>query len=313
MSSDEIENFDFEKVLEEYLLDTRGVKASVGRIGRYYPSAIGFCMRKQYLDRFLEYDFDLSTLKVFFGGDVFQDNVVDEVLRWKYQHSKRVKHVVERSLTIVLENGDHDVIISGRADELLVLEDGREIIPIEVKSVGNGIRYKKEPSESHVFQLVFYMMAYDSPYGYLVYGERAFDPKKNADKIVTKTFKVTKEQKKKYWQILKKRVIELDNYLRNGIVPPAEATKTASKSWMCKYCPHVGTCVFLSDTGEIEIDYGKIKKTQEAFRGYEREINSSRQKEGQQRLNEYEVARKFERGNEAESSHKRATTRHSSG
>lgn len=241
-------DFEFEKIYERYLFNTRGRGGHrKKRIGSYYSSTIGNCFRKEFLNFYRKTSLSLRSQKVFHGGDLFQDHFVDEVLHWQYGD----KHVAERSFTLLLEDGDDRVFIRGRVDGMVYMKEKTQDVPIEIKSQYGYLSKKSKPSWWHVFQLYTYMMAFGSDHGYFIYGERAFNPSEYAP-YVTKTFRVDFEESK--WSELKARVWYLHRCLKNNVLPVAEGRQNKEIKRLCKYCQHRTICEFCPSENEIELD-----------------------------------------------------------
>ncbi len=228
-----LEDVDVRGIIEEYLTEDSRPK----RIGVYYPSEIGMCMRRSYYSYFITKPTEPAALRIFALG-----NNVHEFIAKALKDSKKLTKVEEEK-PIKIEYKDNEAIfaIYGRIDDYIETKEGKKII-IEAKSTGD-ITKVNEPDPKHKMQICLYLGAHEADYGLLVYAD-----KKNLD---IRQFKV--EYNKDEYEKVIHRFKDLDYHLRNKILPPAEYYFDNKKVWECKYCPYYKECMqALADANSLK-------------------------------------------------------------
>ncbi len=223
-SKSDIMDVDIGKVIDEYLDE----EAKPKRIGAYFPSEIGMCIRRSYYSYTQPKPVEKAALRIFALGNnvhVF----ITEVLK---SSGEFVSVEDEKSVKIEHSDGNASFSIYGRIDDYVVTKNGGKKIIIEAKSVGDISRVT-EPDPKHVMQLTLYQAAMESDYGILVYAD-----KKNLD---IKQFRVDFDENT-YNKIIS-RFKDLDLHLRMKKLPPAEYYFDNKKVWECKYCPYFKECM----------------------------------------------------------------------
>ena len=212
---------DFNKLIDQHI--TREYKPK--KIGNYYPSEIGRCMRKIWYSYMRPQDVEPDLRKVFEVGHIMHDFVVD-VLK-----SEKTHDVELLKAEMPLKFHTDYFTISGRVDDLILLKiDGRMIL-VEVKSTRN-ISMVKRAEPSHTMQLQFYMLASGVHNGIILYIDKT--------NLNTKIFEI-KFDEEEGTKILK-RFEELHNYLVENELPFAEAKQMYDMNWMCRYCEYKSKC-----------------------------------------------------------------------
>jgi len=174
------------------------------RIGRYYPSEIGYCLRKVYMSYLKPQQFDDNVLRIFKIGDIYHDYAAT-LLEGKS----------EEPFELIFDGFS----IGGRVDFL------RESDVIEFKTT-KSLKYVTEPQKAHVFQLMTYLKFFNMSHGFLVYIEKST--------LKAKTFKILFD--KEVYDEAIGRVKMLHGSLESGIEPLPEV------SWACRYCPYKKDC-----------------------------------------------------------------------
>lgn len=227
-------------VIEQESLDLQAVFSSCLReknrtpkrtVGEYWPSQLFVCMRKQYYSMFMEEKHSEAQLKMFEAGNLFHEFLANLLSEWGEINKVRVlKEVPIR----IPHHESTDIVVSGRADDLILLEDGSRRYLVEVKTtkniewlVGKGLLPKRE----HLAQLNFYLRAYPNSRGILLYVDRST--------LKMRQFDVVFDQQL-YKQIMD-RVKILHGYVSRRILPPPEAKETGQE-WMCKECYFTEVC-----------------------------------------------------------------------
>ena len=218
--------FDFARLAERYV--AREPKKR--RPHSYYASELPGCLRAVYYSHVARREFPADKLLLFKAGDQAHW-FVRSVLKWA-----GLLVEAERSISIV--DPVTDVEVTGRLDDLLVVETGSEgqdsgQAVVEVKSVARGgLGYLSEARRSHVMQLMPYIRAVSARVGFVVYVER--------DSYASKTFRVDYDPD--ILRAVLARAVEVDLAIRSGTPPPAEARLDPAESWRCRGCLYADMC-----------------------------------------------------------------------
>ncbi|MBN2042665.1 MAG: CRISPR-associated protein Cas4 [Candidatus Aenigmarchaeota archaeon] len=194
-------------------------------VGRYYPSEIGGCLRKVWFSYRFPKDVDPEVIKIFHLGNMIHDFVAEVM---KSEKNPEVTLVGEE-VPFTIEDGDFT--ISGRIDDIVMLEGEDEKILVEVKST-KMTDILDGPKDEHVMQLQLYMYAMKIFRGIVLYIEK--------NTLKTKEFEVKYDQNSV--NEVMKRFRALHANLKAETVPPAEAKENPDKRWMCKYCDYLEEC-----------------------------------------------------------------------
>lgn len=212
---------DFDKMVTRHIeREQRGKK-----IGRYYPSEAGSCVRKAWYSYKFPQEIQPELLKIFEVGNIMHGFVV-EVL--KSEKNKDVE-LLQSELPLRIERKNYT--ISGRVDDLvLVKESGRKVL-IEVKST-KSLQFTEKPGPSHVMQLLLYMYATEIHDGIILY----IDKNNLQSRVFPVEFSLEEVEK------IMNRFDALHESLVSGSLPEAEAKQRAGMGWMCKFCEYAGKC-----------------------------------------------------------------------
>ncbi len=221
---DKIIDIDVGEIIDEYLNEESRPK----KVGAYYPSEIGMCIRRSYYSYVLPKPTERAALRIFALG-----NNVHSFLAAALKDSKEFSLVEEEKPIKIEYNEDGaSFTIYGRIDDYVVTRATNKKIIIEAKSVGDISRVE-EPDPKHVMQIMLYLNAEQADYGLLVYAD-----KKN---LAIRQFRVD------YDNGLHKKTMtrfkDLDYHLKNKKLPPAEYYFDTKKVWECKYCPYFNECM----------------------------------------------------------------------
>ena len=219
----EIEYFD--KIMDKYIKSETWKR----KIGRYYPSEVGSCMRKIFYNILIPKDKDPKLQKVFAVGTIIH-NFIAEVI--KSDKTADEVHYIADELPFLLERDGY--VISGRIDDLFILRHGTKIMLTEVKSTKNieWIKTKNKPSENHKDQLTLYMYAMGISNGTILYVEK--------NTLDTAIFEVEYDAER-VKKILKK-FDDIHYHLSNHILPPKEAQENKDMQWQCRFCEFRKEC-----------------------------------------------------------------------
>jgi CRISPR-associated exonuclease Cas4 len=238
------------KMISEYITKKRNPKT----IGRYYPSEIGYCLRKNYYSYFIETNYDDETRRIFEVGNILH-SFIYSVFKNNKNHNGEIEYVQNEKAFIsaydfrdtTFEGGWQSFLISGRADDILLInnrEDGKEDkYVVEVKTV-KDLFYINEPSYPHKLQLQYYLRILSAENknikGILLYIQK--------DNLDIKTFEL-KFDKETYIEIIH-RVKQLDSYLKKLELPPKEAANDSNMKWQCGFCQYAKQCAADENSGK---------------------------------------------------------------
>ncbi|MEM0097240.1 MAG: PD-(D/E)XK nuclease family protein [Conexivisphaerales archaeon] len=186
--------------------------------GTYYPSYLGYCLRKQYYIYVVGERATPENLAVLMTGQG-----VHEIVARAFSESSTVESIEEK---ITLSFTDK-IKLSGRVDIIIVDIDNKRYV-IEVKSAS---RIPDRPYESHLLQLEIYLHSLNINDGFVLYwnkrsGEvRAFAVGKN-NEWLSKIYE---------------RAAMLDYHICMAQLPPAESYLNG-KVWECRRCPYLQEC-----------------------------------------------------------------------
>lgn len=212
---------DFNKMIDRYLFREQSPK----KMGRYYPSEIGSCLRKIWYSYRFPQTVEPQLLKIFELGNILHDFVV------KVMQSDKNPDVELLQFEIPLKMEIEDFVISGRVDDLLLLKsDGKHVL-VEVKSC-KSTTFIREAQPHHAMQLQFYMHATGVHNGVLLYIDKST--------LESKVFTLPYNPVTASSIIL--RFKNLHTALVQNALPQPEAKNDAHMSWMCGYCEYRDRC-----------------------------------------------------------------------
>ena len=210
---------DFNILIDNYL----SKKFKPKPIGRYYPSGIGDCLRKQWFSYKFPQEHDKELIKIFATGNMFHDFITDVLKSEKNNHIK----LIDSELPLIIKR--NNFIISGRIDNLVLLKVDNKKILVEVKSCKS---LPQDPKPENIMQLQFYMYATRVWDGALVYVQK--------DNLQTKTFHIRCKKETAYR--IMQRFEDLHNFLTKNQIPKPEAKLKPKMKFMCTYCPYKEKC-----------------------------------------------------------------------
>ncbi len=200
-------------------------------LGEYWPSQIYSCLRKQYYSFYGDEVFGDDALRNFEAGNAYHDLIARTLQKWGNTTGARV----QTEVPIRIPHRDHpEIVFSGRADDIILIEKERRRFILEVKTTTNLVQKLRDnniPRREHLAQLNLYLRAYPYSSGILMYVDRA----------TLKTHQFDLEFEQHIYDETMKRVAALHNYLKESRLPPPEAKESGSV-WMCRYCSFLGLC-----------------------------------------------------------------------
>lgn len=203
-----------ERLVNEALDEHLKRKEEEYEVGRYYPSVLPQCLRRQYWHYVERAPPTAEALRAFKVG-VFIHALIAEAL---IRHGVEVE--VEPELKLDLGFGQ----LRGRADLLIVHTEGGDYA-IEVKSCA---RLPSKPYPEHVQQLNSYLGMLKLPKGFLLY------VKKTA--LQLRVFNVSFSEQ--LFSELIERARKLHQYLSSQELPPPERLG----SFECEHCEYMLKC-----------------------------------------------------------------------
>lgn len=204
---------DFDKLIDNHL--ARGV--SFKKIGRYYPSEIGSCLRKVWYSYKDPQPVDTPLIRIFQAGNMLH-TFIEEVIK-----SKKNPEITLLQSEMPIKFEHDDFLISGRIDNLVLVKIENKKVLVEVKSC----KYlPKEFKKEHEMQLQLYLGAVGVKNGLLLYVQK--------DNLQTVSFEI-KHNSEKTQKILERFSLLHFSLIQNRI-PTAEARHNPEQAWMCDYC-----------------------------------------------------------------------------
>jgi CRISPR/Cas system-associated exonuclease Cas4 (RecB family) len=210
---------DFNKMIDSHLARELYYK----KIGRYYPSEIGGCLRKTWYSYKKPKPTDTALIRVFEAGNILHE-FVEKVIR---SEKNPEVELLETEMPVKLEQ--KNFIISGRIDNLILAKIENKKMLVEIKSC----KYlPKELKQEHESQLQLYMHASSVHDGVLLYIQK--------DNLQTKWFNISYDTEK--MKEILKRFDDLHLSLTQDKIPEAEARHDPDKDWLCEKCPWKEEC-----------------------------------------------------------------------
>lgn len=210
---------DFNKLIDKHLIREHKPK----KIGRYYPSEIGSCIRKVWYSYKKPKEIKAELLRIFEAGNMLHEFIAEVI------SSEKNPEVELLQQEMPIEVKEKSFIISGRVDNLVLVRIDNEEVLVEVKSTKF---LREEPQKQHIMQLQFYMYSTGIHKGMVLYIQK--------DNLQTRWFDI-KYDKKQVARIIEK-FKTLDKFLKQNKLPEAEAKLNTEMNWMCKYCDYKDDC-----------------------------------------------------------------------
>jgi CRISPR-associated exonuclease Cas4 len=211
----------FNEMIERYLYR----EVSQKKIGRYYPSEIGRCLRNLFYSYKYPLEIKPRLLKIFEIGNILHDFVVRVLKSDKNPEVELIKY------EFPIEIDMKDFVISGRVDDLILLKTDNRKVLVEVKSC-RDVRSVEKPQNHHVIQLQFYMHATGIKNGLLLYIDK--------NTLESKVFPV--EYDEVWSNLIVERFRILHECLTKNTLPKPEAKMIEELKWMCMFCEYKEKC-----------------------------------------------------------------------
>jgi len=212
---------DFNKLTDSHLEKENKPK----EIGRYYPSQIGTCLRKQWYSFKFPEETPPALVKIFAIGNIIHDFVVEVLGSDKNPDIELIE-----SESPFKEQVD-DFLISGRIDNLILVKPSGKHVLVEVKSA-KSLDYINEPPHYNVMQLQLYMHFTKIHDGILLFVDKT--------NLRRKTFTIPYNEKMA--EEIINRFRKLHKNLKEDILPDPEAREVQKTLWMCRFCEYKEKC-----------------------------------------------------------------------
>lgn len=205
------------------------------RTGRYPASSFGWCLRKTYFRRTAKSGMERmyldNALKMGVGeglhqvlqdklGRIFPDSVIEITIpKLRVTPAEAMKYTGEATFTSPVE-------VSGRADLLLVLPDGRSGV-FEVKSGKPELLQEASPKWSHRLQNGVYWRGLPAVevYGYIYFDRTSFRYRIHEEK-----------EPEAMWREVLRLINIVEKHVKSGTVPDLETDKCLKICKSCEYC-----------------------------------------------------------------------------
>jgi CRISPR/Cas system-associated exonuclease Cas4 (RecB family) len=213
--------FDFDKLLEKHIAREHKPK----KIGKYYPSEVGNCLRKVWYSYKYPQEIDIDKQKIFEVGNMIHAFVIDVLKSTKNESVKLLKYEFPFDMRI------DKFQVSGRVDDLLLLRVENKKLLVEVKSCKN-VEAIKKPHFNHRLQLQFYMYATGVHDGAMLYVDK--------NNLKSKVFPVDFNRQEAEKVVERFRLLHA--CLVSNKLPVAEARQNDELRSLCRYCEYKAKC-----------------------------------------------------------------------
>jgi len=213
--------FDFDKLLEKHIAREHKPK----KIGKYYPSEVGNCLRKVWYSYKYPQEIDINKQKIFEVGNMIHAFVIDVLKNTRNEKIKLLKSELPFDMRI------DKFQVSGRVDDLLLLKVENKKLLVEVKSCKN-VEAVKKPHFNHKLQLQFYMYATGVHDGAMLYIDK--------NNLKSKVFPVDFDRQEA--EKIVERFKLLHTSLLSNKLPPAEGMENEEMKGFCRYCEYGDKC-----------------------------------------------------------------------
>ncbi|BBG27505.1 PD-(D/E)XK nuclease family protein [Sulfuracidifex tepidarius] len=197
--------------------------------GEYWPSQIWNCVRKQYYDRMYPVSIGYESTRFTVLGSALHELIADLL-----KEEQGINVISEVPIRIP-HPSNSEIVFSGRADDIIIIQFTKERYIVEVKSVDDlqdKLRKGFLPKLEHRAQLNMYLRAYPRSHGILLYVDRSnFEMEEIPMNFDQDLYNKTLERSE-----------SLHGYLLKRETPPPEAKQNQDMSWQCKYCVHKARC-----------------------------------------------------------------------
>jgi len=214
-------SIDFDKVIDAHLKRENRPKG----VGRYYPSEVGSCLRKVWYSYMFPSEVEPDLVKIFEIGNIVHDFIVKVLKSEKSPDVKLLKSEFPFKVNV------DDFVISGRVDNLILVQSSGEVFLVEVKST-KDLKYVKEAAPHNIVQLQLYMHFTGVHKGLLLYVDKG--------NLKTRSFEIP------YSEAEVNKILDrfraLHKSLKDDKLPEAEARSHEEINWMCKYCEYRDRC-----------------------------------------------------------------------
>lgn len=213
---------DFDKLIDQYLYREKYQQ----KIGWYYPSQIGQCMRKVWLGFKEPKETEPELIKVFHSGNIIHEFIT------KVLESDKTPDIKLLETEIPFKVERKGFTISGRADNIFLVRAENKVFLLEVKSIKSITKHLVKPQTPHMMQIQLYMQALSVPNGIILYIDKT--------NLKTRAFEVSFSQAEVDKAL--ERFDTLHESLTSGKMPGPEAIGNKEMEYMCVNCEYKDKC-----------------------------------------------------------------------
>ena len=190
--------------------------------GRFYCSEIGTCPRKMVLMRMYPKPISNELRRIFELG-----NIIHEFVARVFKDAKGVK-LLDSERSLILAKPGSPVILAGRLDDFILIEDSQQEMVMEIKSIKN-FKFLNAPKPEHITQIMPYLKAMNLKQGALVYVSK--------ENLMVKSFLINYDEQVVVDAFNKAEMVY--EHLQKGTLPEKVNLKD---KWMCNYCEYRDEC-----------------------------------------------------------------------
>lgn len=216
-----MEQEQFEMLIDKFIASRESKER---QLGKYYASELGMCPRKLTFSYKYPRQMDKPTLRIMQVGEIFHDWIA-KMLGASAVHGVKLL-ANERSITLISPNSE--AVISGRLDDLIVVDRTGEQVVVDVKTI-KSFDYLEKPKKEHILQVMMYLKALSIKKGGLLYIKK--------DDMQIKYFEF--EYDPKVVADLISRADTVHKALTEGTYP---SKVEMADRWQCRYCSYSLEC-----------------------------------------------------------------------
>jgi len=220
-----------EKQVNEIIDNFLTKEGKTREVGRYYASELGMCPRKLYFSYKMPKQIDLDTIRIFEVGNIFH-----EFIAKVFANSKSVR-LLENERSVTLISKESSAIVTGRIDDLIVLESGEKVI-VDVKTI-KSFDYLTEPKHEHKLQVMMYLKSLGIKKGGLLYVKK--------DDLQIRYFEFD------YDELLVTEILDNADLVNQALKTNTPPRKTKD-TWACKWCAYNNECKEADRIEEVIIE-----------------------------------------------------------
>src|SRR5437660_235168 len=140
------------------------------KLGEYYPSEIGKCLREWFLSFHSNSEVYNEEKQGYFEAGNVIEAWLGNVLKWAVEEHQIEVIIPQRNVTCVVGEPQERIVLNGKADFLLMLRNkvNQETQLLEIKSA-SSIYFLKEAKKDHIIQIMPYIWSLNPTFAQIVY------------------------------------------------------------------------------------------------------------------------------------------------